>query len=288
MRTANRSFRSRRRRARRRARLARTPDATGTERQRTFLRCCGGCRRVRADVRRAAARRGLRRPDLGARPHAEHDVRRCRGDVVPPSRREGRAHGAVATRLSRALHRSRDGARERRRAARGDRALPAPDGRHVVARRAARVASRALAGDASMVAVRGQVVRVEQFGLDRYILDEQSTDGIAYVYPRSHDVILGGTREPGNERIEPDPQTARAIIARCSMLEPRVAAARIVSHAVGLRPGRPAVRLEAERPGPGRLLVHDYGHGGSGVTLSWGCAEDVAALIRADRPATAG
>ena len=148
--------------------------------------------------------------------------------------------------------------------------------------------SRALAGDASMVAVRGQVVRVEQFGLDRYILDEQSTDGIAYVYPRSHDVILGGTREPGNERIEPDPETARAIIARCSMLEPRVAAARIVSHAVGLRPGRPAVRLEAERPGPGRLLVHDYGHGGSGVTLSWGCAEDVAALIRADRPATAG
>ena len=148
--------------------------------------------------------------------------------------------------------------------------------------------ARELAGDASMVAVRGQVVRVEQFGLDRYILDEQSPDGIAYVYPRSNDVVLGGTREPGNERIEPDPETAREIVRRCSLLEPRVAAARIVSHAVGLRPGRPTVRLEAERPGPGRLLVHDYGHGGSGVTLSWGCAEDVAALIRAERPAAAG
>ena len=148
--------------------------------------------------------------------------------------------------------------------------------------------ARALAGDASMVAVRGQVVRVEQFGLDRYILDEQSPDGIAYVYPRSNDVVLGGTREPGNERIEPDPETAREIVRRCSLLEPRVAAARIVSHAVGLRPGRPTVRLEAERPGPGRLLVHDYGHGGSGVTLSWGCAEDVAALIRAERAAAAG
>jgi len=148
--------------------------------------------------------------------------------------------------------------------------------------------ARALAGDASMVAVRGQVVRVEQFGLDRYILDEQSPDGIAYVYPRSNDVVLGGTREPRNERIEPDPETAREIVGRCAVLEPRVASARILSHAVGLRPGRPTVRLEAERPGPGRLLVHDYGHGGSGVTLSWGCAEDVAALIRAEQPAAAG
>ena len=61
--------------------------------------------------------------------------------------------------------------------------------------------------------------------------------------------------------------------------------ARILSHGVGLRPGRPAVRLEAERPASGKLLVHDYGHGGSGVTLSWGCAEDVAALISREHPA---
>lgn len=139
--------------------------------------------------------------------------------------------------------------------------------------------SRELAADPSMIAVRGQVVRVEQFGLEGYILDEQSPDGITYMYPRSNDVVLGGTREPGNETREPDPDTARAIIERCARLEPRVVGARILSHAVGLRPGRDKVRLEAEQPGPGRLLVHDYGHGGSGVTLSWGCAEDVVRVI---------
>jgi D-amino-acid oxidase len=150
---------------------------------------------------------------------------------------------------------------------------------HDVVVNCAGLGARELAGDDSMIAIRGQVVRVEQFGLDRYVLDEQASDGIAYVYPRSKDVVLGGTREFGDESIEPDPKTARAIVERCAALEPRVAGARILSHGVGLRPGRPAVRRVADRSRGGELLVHDYGHAGSGVTLSWGCAEDVAAII---------
>ncbi|MGZ4188329.1 MAG: FAD-dependent oxidoreductase [Actinomycetota bacterium] len=150
---------------------------------------------------------------------------------------------------------------------------------HDIVVNCAGLGARELAGDSSMVAIRGQVVRVAQFGLERYILDEQAPDGIAYVYPRSRDVVCGGTREAGNESREPDPETARAILARCAALEPRVATAPIVSQGVGLRPGRPSVRLEAEAPGEGKLLVHDYGHGGSGVTLSWGCADEVAELI---------
>lgn len=139
--------------------------------------------------------------------------------------------------------------------------------------------ARALTGDDSLVAVRGQVVRVEQFGLERYVLDEQALDGISYMYPRSRDVVLGGTRERGSEALTPDPEIARAIVQRCARLDPRVAGARILSHAVGLRPGRDKVRLEAEELAGGKLLVHDYGHGGSGVTLSWGCAEEVVGLI---------
>ncbi len=48
---------------------------------------------------------------------------------------------------------------------------------------------------------------------------------------------------------------------------------------VGLRPFREGgVRLQIE---PGGRIVHNYGHGGAGVTLSWGCADEVADLADA-------
>lgn len=135
--------------------------------------------------------------------------------------------------------------------------------------------ARWLAGDDSVRPVRGQVVRVRQFGLERYILDENNPDGITYIYPRGADVVCGGTREHDDWEIKPREDTARDILRRCALLEPRVAGAEIISHGVGLRPSRPSVRLEAE----GRV-VHNYGHGGSGVTLSWGCADEVVGLVR--------
>ena len=54
----------------------------------------------------------------------------------------------------------------------------------------------------------------------------------------------------------------------------------MLGHRVGLRPARRTVRLEAV-PGETGTVVHCYGHGGSGVTLAWGCADDVLALVRA-------
>jgi D-amino-acid oxidase len=53
----------------------------------------------------------------------------------------------------------------------------------------------------------------------------------------------------------------------------------IVSVACGLRPVRSTVRLEREELGGGRVVIHNYGHGGAGVTLSWGCAAEVATLL---------
>jgi D-amino-acid oxidase len=138
--------------------------------------------------------------------------------------------------------------------------------------------ARQLVGDDQVYPVRGQIVRVEPLPVDRILLDEDEERGLTYIVPRSADCILGGTAELNNWSLEPDMATAQAIIERCARLVPEVREARVLGHMVGLRPGRDAVRLEAERK-DGGLVVHNYGHSGAGITLSWACAEEVAGLV---------
>jgi D-amino-acid oxidase len=135
--------------------------------------------------------------------------------------------------------------------------------------------ARELAGDDSLVAVRGQILRVAAPEVREWLLDQSDPQRLVYVVPRIDDVVLGGTADEGAEDRTPDPETTDAIRARCAALIPALRDAPLVGVAVGLRPARPAVRLEAE----GRV-VHCYGHGGAGVTLAWGCAGEVAALLR--------
>jgi D-amino-acid oxidase len=137
--------------------------------------------------------------------------------------------------------------------------------------------ARDLVGDSSMQPIRGQIVRVRNPGLTRFTLDEENPAGVTYIVPRSDDCILGGTAGENEWDLEPDPQTASGIINRCTQLEPSLAQAEILEHKVGLRPGRPAVRLEREVGPNDTPIIHNYGHGGSGITLSWGCAEEVLA-----------
>jgi len=90
--------------------------------------------------------------------------------------------------------------------------------------------------------------------------------------------VLGGTAQEGDENAAVEPATAAAIRARCEAAVPALRGARVLREAVGLRPARPAVRLETEARADG-TIVHCYGHGGAGVTLAWGCADEVTALV---------
>ena len=134
--------------------------------------------------------------------------------------------------------------------------------------------ARELVGDTTVHPVRGQVVLLEPCGVEEWAMDERN--GSTYVFPRGGDVVVGGTEDHHAWDRTPDPATAAAILARATALVPALAGARVLGHRVGLRPARPAVRLERE----GRV-VHCYGHGGAGVTLSWGCASEVVRLVGA-------
>jgi D-amino-acid oxidase len=139
--------------------------------------------------------------------------------------------------------------------------------------------ARELAGDGSLLAVRGQILRVACPAVDEWLLDQADAERLLYVVPRERDVVLGGTAVEGDEDPAADAATAAAIRARCEAAMPALRGAPVVGEAVGLRPARPAVRLEAETRAGG-TVVHCYGHGGAGVTLAWGCAEEVVGLVR--------
>lgn len=148
---------------------------------------------------------------------------------------------------------------------------------------AAGLGARELVPDRLLTPVRGQVLLVEQPSIgspriEHWLLDQSDRPRPLYVVPRSDTVVVGGTADERKEDLTPSAATARQVLARAQALEPRLSGARVLATRVGLRPIRRAVRLEAERT-PAGTVVHCYGHGGAGVTLSWGCADDVAALV---------
>lgn len=136
--------------------------------------------------------------------------------------------------------------------------------------------ARRLAGDASMKALYGHVVVCEPGSVDLSVSVSLDRGGESfYVIPRRGEVVIGGVVEESEDDrpLRPDPATRAMILERA--LARGFRPGRVVREAVGLRPYRPTVRLEKV----GRV-IHNYGHGGSGYTLCWGCAQDVAALAR--------
>lgn len=206
-------------------------------------------------------------------------VRRCREDELPPGYLDGHAFAAPIVEMPVYLNYLMDrfisagGSVEQRTLS----SLDEVDARVVV--NCVGLGARELVGDTSMQPIRGQIVRVSNPGLERFVLDEENPEGVTYIVPRSQDCILGGTAGEGEWDLEPDPETASGILRRCTDLEPRLAGVEVLEHRVGLRPGRPEIRLEREDVAGGVTRIHNYGHGGSGITLSWGCAEVTLRLV---------
>jgi D-amino-acid oxidase len=132
-----------------------------------------------------------------------------------------------------------------------------------------------LVPDPSVQPIRGQLVAVRNPGVTRFFAEHtDELDEMTYMLPQGDVLLLGGNADKGERDRTPDPEVARAIVARCAEIVPAIATAQFLEHRVGIRPYRPEVRVEAE----GRI-VHNYGHGGAGVSLSWGCADAVAELV---------
>src|SRR5437763_16034214 len=135
------------------------------------------------------------------------------------------------------------------------------------------IGARELAHDADLEPHRGQVAIVPKIDKMKcaIVCDD---DPLMYAIPRTNDCVFGGTNEV-THTLNVDPAITNAIVSECArVLE--IEKPRVLRERVGLRPFRKSgVRLEPDKLRDGRTVIHNYGHGGSGFTLSWCCAENV-------------
>ncbi|KAL3153224.1 hypothetical protein ABBQ38_011974 [Trebouxia sp. C0009 RCD-2024] len=141
-----------------------------------------------------------------------------------------------------------------------------------------------LFGDDKVIPVRGQVIRVSAPWVKHFYFAGLKS----YILPNVDTVVLGGTTQKNSWDTTVSQEDKEVILNNVCKLVPSLKHAKSVRDWVGLRPYREPVRLqldhhEVELPnGASKQLavVHNYGHGGSGVTLHWGCAADVVGLVQ--------
>lgn len=139
------------------------------------------------------------------------------------------------------------------------------------------IGARTLVPDLELEPHRGQVVIVPKLSLSRAVVCDDPP--LMYAIPRTNDCVFGGTNEV-SDNCDADPAATSSILAECSRTL-NIAAPKILAERVGLRPFRKSgVCLCSDRLRDGRPVIHNYGHGGAGFTLSWGCAREVLELVR--------
>ncbi|XP_013407821.1 D-aspartate oxidase [Lingula anatina] len=140
--------------------------------------------------------------------------------------------------------------------------------------------ARELVNDRQVQPIRGQVMRVKAPWIKYFFNNEDLSD--IYLLPVVDSVVVGGTHQVSSWDLQPSEEDKKRIWEGVCKFIPSLRGAKIENDFVGLRPSRPSVRLELEDVNSGRgklTIVHNYGHGGAGVTLHWGCAVDAAQLV---------
>ncbi len=132
--------------------------------------------------------------------------------------------------------------------------------------------ARGLCGDDEVYPVRGQIAVVDAIPKYPIFLDESIP---THIVQRGDGCILGGIREENAWEEKVDPLIIDDILRRCGEVDPGLKGARVLTTWAGLRPARSEVRVERD---PNLPVIHHYGHGGAGFTLSWGSAREAVEL----------
>ncbi|KAK9891818.1 hypothetical protein WA026_016616 [Henosepilachna vigintioctopunctata] len=141
------------------------------------------------------------------------------------------------------------------------------------------IGAKVLCDDKTLFALRGQVSLVKAPWVKNFLYGEIDT----YIIPTFDNVILGGCRHFESYNLAPNLYDALSMREKCENMIPSLKNATLVEHRVGLRPFRLVTRVEQEYKscsGKNMKIVHNYGHGGSGVTLAPGTSLNAVQLVK--------
>lgn len=139
--------------------------------------------------------------------------------------------------------------------------------------------AKSLCNDNKLVPIRGQIIKVRAPWVKTAFFGDYDT----YIIPGRDSVTLGGCRQYDSYNLNVCKYDSAAIRERCETLLPSLVGAQVDRELVGLRPHRDPVRVELEnvRTARGNLrVIHNYGHGGYGVTTSPGTAKYAVKIFR--------
>ena len=137
--------------------------------------------------------------------------------------------------------------------------------------------SREVFNDEDLYPARGQIaLTTAKHKMDWSV----SANDTYYIYSRTNDVVLGGTLERGEEEEIVLDDDIQRIVEMNKRINPELSLSEITKTYAGLRPtrkGGPRVELEYINDLP---VVHNYGHGGAGITLAWGSSKMAVELCK--------
>jgi D-amino-acid oxidase len=155
--------------------------------------------------------------------------------------------------------------------------------------------ARRLVMDESLHPVRGCLITVElppdlkTRWANRIFSHDDNPTGLTYILPRDDYCYVGGTYLPHQWDSTVSEKEQEDILKRAIAVAPELARGKVIRRRAGLRPGRPSIRLERDASfdslpafgqyTPHPVVFHNYGHGGSGWTVHWGCAQRIASLV---------
>jgi glycine/D-amino acid oxidase-like deaminating enzyme len=133
--------------------------------------------------------------------------------------------------------------------------------------------------DQPLTPIRGVLFEVEAPWHKHFNYRDLST----FTIPMTNSVGLGTVKQVGRTDLVITEEDKNEIWERYLELHPQFRGAKILSEFSAIRPERREIRLERQTrktpSGKSYEVIHNYGHGGNGFTVSFGCALDVVKLI---------